>query len=574
MSAITAVSDAPVTMGQPYSLLANVDFESCKKVSENLPYQSCVEHCGNGIDIWPADQIAERFTLWLVPAVVLVAHFRYPSISSANTLIIMSHHFSSPIHSMRSMLARLSIQRRYLHLAERVHQVHGGVRSEYEGNHGYLHRLRTASGHEVHADSQHLAVIWCAFDEFGLKDVSKTLEDVEENPLNWPCDDEEWLYIKEAAYQLTINRTESQLPTWIAVIGYLGAISAAFIRTKRTRQNNQTSHTIAVVALLSYFVPLVLVSSTIGVFRSVPDAVNVLQQLHRNISHHRTKKGRPTRPELFPQLQIPTLRRDGATRSDYIEIPNSSTSMPGPESWQHDLERLRGWLRIAPWTGMNSSWRPGTAVTVNGAQRNHRLRQLLASIIFILLGSYTPAVVLSYYSGSVGFGCRCRAWTMVLGVWLASFSIDCAAKYIIPSPRKQWIFTIFKDTICTCFLIGAILAIQIGILNSCYCRANVFIDPENATVNLGGLKDAEWNLNWVVWPSVTVSGFSLMMVFGYLIHILEPVQGSWWRIRFAGGVLCRGEDETHVDLQELVWLRHKLLAVCPSDQTNQIEASD
>ncbi|ERF76030.1 hypothetical protein EPUS_01363 [Endocarpon pusillum Z07020] len=543
-------------MGLPYSLLANVDFESCKTVSERLTYQSCVEHCGNGIDIWPADQIAERFTLWLVPAVVLVAHFHYASISWANTLIIVSHHFSSPIDSMRSMLARLSIQRRYLHLAELVHQVHGGVRSGYESNHGYLHHLRTASRHEVHADSQHLAVIWCAYDEFGLRDVSKTLDDVEESPLNWPCDDEEWLYIKEAAYQLTNNRTESQLPTWIAVIGYLGAISAAFIRTKRTRQNNQTSHTIAVVALLSYFVPLVLVSSTIGVFRSVPDAVNVLQQLHRNISRHRREKSRPTKPELFPQLQLPTFGGDNAATSDYVKIPNSS--MPGPESWDHDLERLRGWLRIAPWTGMNSSWRPGAAVTVNRAQRNHRPRQLLAPIIFVLLGSYIPAVVLSYFSGSLGFGCRCMAWTMVLGVWLTSFGIDYAAKYQIRSPRTQWICTIYKDAICTCFLIGAILAIQVGILNSCYCRANVLMDPENATVNLGGLKDAEWNLNWVVWPSVTVSGFSLMIVFGYLIHIIELVQGSWWRIKFVGGVLCRGEDERYEDLQELVWLSHRL----------------
>lgn len=567
-------------MGQRYSLVANVDFGACYKVvselleknqtqyfqpglrSGILTFDSCRHLCGNGIDVWPADQIAERFTLWIFPAGVLMAHFHYAAISLANTLFITSHHISSPIDSMRSMLTRLSIQRRYIHLAEEVHQVYGGVRSGFERDKGFLRHLFR---HEVHPNSQHLAVIWCAYDEFGLGDVSKTLDDAKENPYNWPCGDEEWFYVKKAAYQLTTNRTESQRPTWIAVIGYLGAISAAFIRTKILRQNNQTSHTIAVVALLSYFVPLVLISSTIGVFRSVPDALNVLQQLHRNISYHRRESGPPKKPELHPQLELPTLRRDPTATSDDVEIPNSSTL--GPESWDQDLERLREWLTIAPWTGMNSSWRPGKPVTVNSVERNHRPRKMLASLAFVLLGSYSPAVVLSYFSGSVGFGCRCGAWTMILGVWLVSLSLDYAIKNRIRSPRMQWICTKYKDTIFSSFIIAAILAIQVGILNSCYCRANVLTDHEKkGGVDLGPFRAKEWNLNWIVWPTVTAVGFSLMMVVGYLIHIIEFDKGSWWRIKFVGGVLCKGENDRHEDLQELVWLRHSLIRRNPQQQ--------
>jgi hypothetical protein len=89
----------------------------------------------------------------------------------------------------------------------------------------------------------------------------------------------------------------------VAVIGYIGAIIGAFVRTKTTRDNNQTSHTIAVVALLFYFVALVLISSTIGVFRSVPDTLDILQQLRRNVIRHRADKGIEAYPELFPELQ-------------------------------------------------------------------------------------------------------------------------------------------------------------------------------------------------------------------------------------------------------------------------------
>jgi hypothetical protein len=368
----------------------------------------------------------------------------------------------------------------------------------------------------------------------------------------------EWLYIKEAAYQLTTNRTESQRPTWVAVIGYLGALVGAFVRTKMQRENNQTSHTIAVVTLLSYFVALVLISSTLGVFRSVPHALNILQRLRRNIINHRRETEERAAPELFPQL--PSLKKAQTAAWNFLDPPKNGlySEDKNLEDPQRDCENLEGWLEVAPWTGINSSWRPCEKIGVECDTRNRKPWLLgTYSLAFILLGSYCPAVVLSLYSGSIGFGCRCLAWTMIAGAWLLSLILDYTMKNLIPTAKRLWICTICKDFLFSATIVGSILAIQIGVLNSCWCRANVMTNHGKAGVNLAPFEDPEWSRNWKVWPSATVSGFSLMIILGYLVHIVDFNKGNRWPIKFINGVLCKGESERNEDLQEIEQLRQQ-----------------
>jgi hypothetical protein len=182
----------------------------------------------------------------------------------------------------------------------------------------------------------------------------------------------------------------------------------------------------------------------------------------------------------------------------------------------------------------------------------------LCSIVFVLVGSYFPAVMLSFYSGSVGFGCRCLAWTMIAISWVLSLTIDNTMKLFIPTAKKLWGFTIAKDFLFSVFVVGTVLFVQTGFLNSCYCRANPLTSGEKAGVNLGPFSDSEWKRNWVVWPTATVSGFCVMLTFGYLAHVLDvDRQGSGWRVRFANGILCKGEKERHEDLLGICQLRRE-----------------
>jgi len=274
-----------------------------------LTYPSCQKLCGSGIDLWPFDEITGRFTLWLFPAIVLIAHFHYAPISFLNTCAITLHHLSSPIDSMHSLIIRLELQRRCLHLAEEVLQRNRD--NPFQG--------------DLHQACRRLAAVWCAFDELGFN--------ITQNDIKEPLDNREWLLANEAAYRLTTNRTESQRPTWVAVVGYVGALIGAFVRTKTTRDNNQTSHTIALVSLLSYFVALVLISSTIGVFRSVPDTLDVLQQLHRDVVKHRGVQEEPLFPKLqrYSQAQVapwdPADLNPGSNIEDQNTSPNAQDAV-------------------------------------------------------------------------------------------------------------------------------------------------------------------------------------------------------------------------------------------------------
>ena len=68
----------------------------------------------------------------------------------------------------------------------------------------------------------------------------------------------ELYYIQLASHRLASNRSETQLTTWFAIIGLFGALGAAFIRTYMQKLNNQTAHSIAVVALFFILIPIVM----------------------------------------------------------------------------------------------------------------------------------------------------------------------------------------------------------------------------------------------------------------------------------------------------------------------------
>jgi len=74
----------------------------------------------------------------------------------------------------------------------------------------------------------------------------------------------------------------------------LSALFAAYVRTWVLKIDDQTSHTIAIVSMLSHYMPLVKLSGDIGAFDSSSDAVEVILQLHKTLHGH------PKILDLFP----------------------------------------------------------------------------------------------------------------------------------------------------------------------------------------------------------------------------------------------------------------------------------
>src|SRR4051794_12506760 len=104
ITALLALSSRPVAAFRP---VRNVDFQSCYNYlvglnassfndptiyhlwdSNNTFYQDprqllltlpgCEHVCGDGWQPWPIHQILNDFSLWVLPAVILISHFLFP----------------------------------------------------------------------------------------------------------------------------------------------------------------------------------------------------------------------------------------------------------------------------------------------------------------------------------------------------------------------------------------------------------------------------------------------------------------------------------------------------------------
>jgi hypothetical protein len=226
-------------------------------------------------------------------------------------------------------------------------------------------------------------------------------------------------------------------------------------------------------------------------------------------------------------------------------------------------------MDIAPWTGINSSYRPCKNIDILGIRRKRPpIFLLLSSILFVVPGSYIPALVLSYFSGSIGFGCRCLAWSLILSAWLLSVALDALLKLFITSTKTLWKATVAKDALVSVFVVGLILAVQVGVLNSCYCRGNM-ISHTTSGINLGPFGDVEWARNWRVWPAATVSCFAIMLSFGYVLHVVELGAGDGGApVKLVTGVLCQGKTDMEEDLQELERMTQESLTTEGEDGVN------
>jgi hypothetical protein len=339
-------------------------------------------------------------------------------------------------------------------------------------------------------------------------------------------DENEIYYIEVAAQQITSNRSESQLTTWIVIVALMGALFGAFIRTWSNRLNNQTSHTIAVVSLLFIFIPLVKISGNIGAFTFSTAVVDIIQALHRNLSEYDMRIGEPGRPALFsPPLFDENVRWDGqrsrqGTNQDrsnsLTDDNNEEEALIGLDhSAYQEVKNVQKWPSMAGYLGMIASWRSSKRITTKddyAFSDRSPLTLLLFSAAFVYGGSYAPALCLSYFTPLVGFACRSLSWTVVMATWTISCALDFVFKKWIMSAKKLWRRAMVKDFVFSIFIVLIILMVQIGFLNSCWCRSEALTHSRANYIDLNPLTDADWNAGWWLWILTPAAALGLNVV--------------------------------------------------------------
>ncbi|KAK3689671.1 hypothetical protein B0T22DRAFT_462017 [Podospora appendiculata] len=109
-----------------------------------ITYQTCQRLCGDGYGLWDPKDILLRISIWMVPAIVLIAHFHFPPLGARNMVCVIAHMLADPIDTLWCLLTRITTRRFLLRKAEDSRLLSAGA----------------------------VATIWAAYDELNFHDPS------------------------------------------------------------------------------------------------------------------------------------------------------------------------------------------------------------------------------------------------------------------------------------------------------------------------------------------------------------------------------------------------------------------
>ncbi|KAK4229183.1 hypothetical protein QBC38DRAFT_118397 [Podospora fimiseda] len=533
-----------------------------------ITYDICLAECGDGFGFWDIKDVLLRVSLWVIPAIVLIAHYHFPPLGAYNMICSVAHIVADPIDTLWCLLTRITIRHRLLDRAKEWDLLSAGA----------------------------IATIWSTYDEFGFQDPSDdfkialdglrsihgypgdflgvkhgrladrsiTSRSLEPNlPLGQKLksfflshqssenmlleqaqlairdlsSDERRLsyHIELTAQRLVFNREETLLPTWVSILGLASAMMGAFVRTWTERLNNQTAHTIATVTLLLFIVPIVKLSGNLGAFTSSTASIDIINTLHKDLEDEFS----PEVAALFPPFKnISRLSTQEAGEEEEEGIP--LTSLPNTTKQFPRALLLLSWPSIAPYKGLNNSYRP---------HKPFSLVLLLISTTWILCLSYIPALLISYLTPLKGFSCRSLAWTIIASLWILSLLTSILISFfqqkhhrhsfltnIIPklflSPKKAYRLTNIRDFFVTTIIIIIITAQQLGFYNSCFCRSGELSGVKLSYVNLNPYTDEQFIQGWKMW--VPTPGIS------FLVSLAGVLLIEMWYAKESGGLFVRG----------------------------------
>jgi hypothetical protein len=459
------------------------------QLDENLLTRNgCRRICGEGYTIWPWKETFDRVSLWVFPGLVLIAQFHFAPLHWQNFGAVVLHAVGDTIDSLWSLLTRFELRHRF--------------------------RLAARDILPNSSEERHLVTVFTAYEELSWQDLSGTFF---ETP-----DRYELKIIKETSELLSAMRQDTVFSAGIAIGTLVGALITAVIRTIRqveqadSRISIETAHTIAVVCLLLFAIPLVWFSARIGSFGSdeaVNKSIKALIKMRQNLEDYRKVNAR--QEPLFPELRsqqnahctcLPAIR-------DRSIIDTS-------------------WLRSASYLGMNGTWRPCKHMT--STRGSYSPRGLLGfALAFIIFGACGPAIFISATNHTdwrkIGYGCRSLSWTMVMALWLCSFGMDhllqrlfrlpFVSSLVRDCPKWLWRCTLVKDYIIGSGILMLVSLVQIGLYNSCYCRSS-FTDE----VNLNPYSNHEWLVARILWACIPALG--LFVDLGLICYIELKNKGT------------------------------------------------
>jgi hypothetical protein len=311
-------------------------FDGHKHMSDHdnigLTIQGCRDQCGAKSD-WYHD-VGPRLTTWLIPVIVLIGNMQLATLGKRNSLMTLLHLVGDPVDSCWSLLTKLEIWNRCYDQAVLLSHIQGQNEDHVRDRGTILAAIQELEGPGSNPMQMYKDII-----------DGSTIDgnDPERPALHHLC--------REIANELS-DSNSLQLPrTWLAILSYVVTVLGAFVEAVGGKPSSQPGGRIGTAMFLSWLLPVVLLSNTVGAFTSRRTCLRVMERFAKATkpvwrgssidasSPHTTPKwGNLSPPTQGMHKGSPTDRR-GSSLGEVLASPGApplapmwlpSPSLPSP----------------------------------------------------------------------------------------------------------------------------------------------------------------------------------------------------------------------------------------------------
>ena len=420
---------------------------------------ACDRICGTG---WAKNpDAAPRLMTWLVPVVVLTLNLQYAAIGKERFLTVL-HLLGDPIHSTWSLLSKVETWRQCYDRRK------GRSKNEAVMIAGIGELVETL---DVDFNAAQVKLI--------LQDIYTRLET---QPANFDN------LVANTASELAECRVNQTMRTWAAIVLYLIHVIAALV-PKLGQASSPSGGRIGTAMLLSWLLPIVLLSNAVGDFTSRKTFLRIMLAFMEQIERQSTQcLSRPSQDLLMSLRKID---------EKYFKSL----------AWSCEIYTYRS-HRIHSRTAAKGCSTPSLA---------------LISALPVIVAFVTAFLVL--YTKPTYFNCRHFFVLTVLGAWLLSPLLTWTIGTHF-SQQRQWQLVLVKDALFAFPIMALIIASSCGLFNSCRCWSGVYtLGIRMAAVYLTDLPEFD-RYNQVNYPGIIGTCLGLQVGFFLLIR------WTYWREGF------------------------------------------
>ena len=403
-----------------------------------LTLYGCEQLCGSRIG-WHSDSIS-RLVTWLLPIILLISNMQFQPIGNSK-LWLIPHLLADPIDSTSSLLV---------------------------GVHRWSQFFTAQTLKKEDIMNKSITVILAAAHEVSYPLNSSILEQSARTNRS---------LILETARTLVEARNNELRRTLFALAFYLFQVLAAFVPAIGAAASPSGGR-VAMAMLLSWLVPLVLLSNAVGDFGPLWNCQKTLAR-------------------FVERLEQPAESRTTTSSS----VKRFTTQTPA----------------LTPWTGSIYSMQPKKRFFDSSGYKLFSI-----SVLPVAVASAAAFAILD--TGPTYFSCAHIFVIGVFFVWVCSaIFTSCLSWSTFGSAKSRWYWILVKDTIVATLVLSLIIASSCGLWKTCYCWTGALVHgASKAECPLNPTAVFDKN-NHVIYPAMVATALCFQVcTFAAMVWIAWP----------------------------------------------------